>query len=64
MKRYFNERTLQVLLCALLFAIGLVTWYFTHNALLSMLACMVFTALWIGIGFIAARPKNNGQGSA
>ena len=61
MKRYFNERTLQALLCLVLFGVGFVTWYFTHSALYSMLACMGFTALWIAIGFIAARRNDSGK---
>ena len=58
MKRYFNERTLQVLLCLVLFAVGFVTWHYTGNALLSMLACVGFTLAWIAIGFWTAHLKN------
>ena len=58
MKRYFNERTLQVLLCLLLFAVGFVTWRFTRSALLCMLACVGFTVAWIAIGFWSTHLKN------
>lgn len=57
MKRYFNERTVQVLLCGVLVAVAAVTWRYTHSALLCMLACMAYTAAWIGIGFWATRQR-------
>ena len=54
MKQYFNERTLQVLLCLVLFGVGYVTWRFTQSAFYSMVACVGFTAIWIAVGFWAA----------
>jgi hypothetical protein len=51
MKRYFNERTLQVLLCLVLIGVAVVTWQFAHSRLLCMLACVTYTSIWIGVGF-------------
>jgi len=63
MKRYLNERTLQVLLCLMMAGVAIVTWRFTHSAFLIMAACVGFTGLWLGIGFWSAHFTDRNTGA-
>jgi hypothetical protein len=62
MKQYFNERTLQVLLCIVLIGIAILTWHWTHSAFLCMAACVGFTAIWIAVGFWKTRSSDKNTG--